>query len=196
MGGSSTHHSVRYSLPHSFTKFTKSAAVHREPEAAAVHCARLTSLPHLKPSQNFIICDAGGATVVRVCVGMDFPTAVNFSPQDLAVYKIMGELQDLEIAELCARSGANCGSTLLFVLMKSTIATKTHTVTSGICDSSSSFKDFSPIIPSTLTLQAFHASCTPLAVRISLLTSVRARTVGISPHGSQERILDPVSRQT
>jgi actin-like ATPase involved in cell morphogenesis len=41
-----------------------------EPEAAAVHCARLTDLHHLKPSQNFIVCDAGGGTV------------------DLAVYKV------------------------------------------------------------------------------------------------------------
>ena len=41
-----------------------------EPEAAAVHCARLTELHHLKPSQNFIVADAGGGTV------------------DLAVYKV------------------------------------------------------------------------------------------------------------
>jgi hypothetical protein len=39
---------------------------HREPEAAAVHCAHLTDLHKLKPSQNFMICDAGGGTVVRV----------------------------------------------------------------------------------------------------------------------------------
>jgi len=41
-----------------------------EPEAAAVHCAQLTDLHHLKPSQNFMVCDAGGGTV------------------DLAVYKV------------------------------------------------------------------------------------------------------------
>lgn len=34
-----------------------------EPEAAAVHCAHLSDLHHLKPSQNFIVCDAGGGTV-------------------------------------------------------------------------------------------------------------------------------------
>ena len=34
-----------------------------EPEAAAVHCARLTDLHRLKPSQNFIVADAGGGTV-------------------------------------------------------------------------------------------------------------------------------------
>ncbi|KAK7440018.1 hypothetical protein VKT23_017271 [Stygiomarasmius scandens] len=66
-----------------------------EPEAAAVHCAHLTDLHRLKPSQNFIVCDAGGGTV------------------DLAVYKIIGQLSDLEIAEIAARSGANCGSLFL-----------------------------------------------------------------------------------
>ena len=35
-----------------------------EPEAAAVHCAYLTDLHKLRPSQNFMICDAGGGTVV------------------------------------------------------------------------------------------------------------------------------------
>ncbi|KAH9476914.1 Heat shock 70 kDa protein 12B [Psilocybe cubensis] len=66
-----------------------------EPEAAAVHCAQLNDLHHLKPSQNFIVCDAGGGTV------------------DLAVYKIIGQMANLEIAEMCARSGANCGSLFL-----------------------------------------------------------------------------------
>jgi hypothetical protein len=47
--------------------------------------------------QSFMICDAGGGTV------------------DLAVYKVLGNLQHLEIAELCARSGANCGSIFLSV---------------------------------------------------------------------------------
>lgn len=41
-----------------------------EPEAAAVHCAHLTDLHKLSPSQNFMVCDAGGGTV------------------DLAVYKV------------------------------------------------------------------------------------------------------------
>lgn len=38
-----------------------------EPEAAAVHCAHLTDLHHLKPSQNFVVVDAGGGTVDLVC---------------------------------------------------------------------------------------------------------------------------------
>jgi hypothetical protein len=33
--------------------------------------------------------------------------------QDLAVYKLIGEMANLEIAEMCARSGANCGSLFL-----------------------------------------------------------------------------------
>ncbi|KAF8183795.1 hypothetical protein K438DRAFT_1131087 [Mycena galopus ATCC 62051] len=66
-----------------------------EPEAAAVHCAHLTDLYRLSLSQNFIVCDAGGGTV------------------DLAVYKIIGDLAHLEIAEIAARSGASCGSLFL-----------------------------------------------------------------------------------
>jgi hypothetical protein len=76
-----------------------------EPEAAAVHCARLTDLHHLKPSQNFIVCDAGGGTV------------------DLAVYKIIGQMANLEIAEMCARSGANCGSLFLDLRFRELVRT-------------------------------------------------------------------------
>lgn len=163
---------------------TKSAAVHREPEAAAVHCAHLTNLHHLKPSQNFMICDAGGGTVVRICVVMAFPTAFNFALQDLAVYKILGEPQNLEIAELCARSGANCGSIFLFVSMQSQRPPKL-TLALGICDFSNLSGHSSPIILSILTLQVLHPSCMPSVIRISLLTSVKARMVSISSHGSQ-----------
>jgi len=53
-----------------------------EPEAAAVHCAQLADLHHLKPSQNFIVCDAGGGTV------------------DLAVYKVRREILGLTHAYL------------------------------------------------------------------------------------------------
>lgn len=55
----------------------------------------MSSLFKLKPSQTFIICDAGGGTV------------------DTAVYKLIGQLSQLEIAEVCSRSGANCGSLFL-----------------------------------------------------------------------------------
>ncbi|KAF8604383.1 actin-like ATPase domain-containing protein [Ceratobasidium sp. AG-I] len=75
-----------------------------EPEAAAVHCAHLTNLHQLRPSQNFMICDAGGGTV------------------DLAIYKILGSLQNLEIGEVCARSGANCGSLFLDLRFRDLVA--------------------------------------------------------------------------
>lgn len=35
-----------------------------EPEAAAVHCVHLTKLRDLRIGQTFMICDAGGGTVV------------------------------------------------------------------------------------------------------------------------------------
>ncbi|KZP30051.1 actin-like ATPase domain-containing protein [Athelia psychrophila] len=76
-----------------------------EPEAAAVHCAHLTDLHKLRPSQNFMICDAGGGTV------------------DLAIYKILGQLSSLEIAEVCARSGANCGSIFLDLRFRELVTT-------------------------------------------------------------------------
>jgi hypothetical protein len=76
-----------------------------EPEAAAVHCVALTDLHHLRPSQNFMICDAGGGTV------------------DLAVYKLIGQLAHLEIAEICARSGANCGSLFLDLRFRELVRT-------------------------------------------------------------------------
>ncbi|KAF8642917.1 hypothetical protein AX16_009305 [Volvariella volvacea WC 439] len=76
-----------------------------EPEAAAVHCANLTDVHNLKPSQNFVVCDAGGGTV------------------DLAVYKIIGQMAALEIAEMCARSGANCGSLFLDLRFRELVKT-------------------------------------------------------------------------
>ncbi|EGO02840.1 hypothetical protein SERLA73DRAFT_176256 [Serpula lacrymans var. lacrymans S7.3] len=76
-----------------------------EPEAAAVHCAQLTDLHKLKPSQVFMICDAGGGTV------------------DLAIYKIIGQTANLEIAEMCARSGANCGSLFLDLRFRELVRT-------------------------------------------------------------------------
>ncbi|KDR79932.1 hypothetical protein GALMADRAFT_153665 [Galerina marginata CBS 339.88] len=76
-----------------------------EPEPGAVHCAQLNDLHHLKPSQNFIVCDAGGGAV------------------NLAVYKIIGQMANLEIAEMCARSGANCGSLFLDLRFRELVKT-------------------------------------------------------------------------
>lgn len=79
------------------TEWRERLHVITEPEAAAVHCAFDSDVlaGALKPSQNFMVCDAGGGTV------------------DLAVYKLIGNLNNLEIAEIAARSGANCGSLFL-----------------------------------------------------------------------------------
>jgi len=52
-----------------------------------------------------MICDAGGGTV------------------DLAVYKIIGSLTSLEIAEVCARSGSNCGSLFLDLRFRELVRT-------------------------------------------------------------------------
>ncbi|KAI6113468.1 hypothetical protein EDD16DRAFT_1137510 [Pisolithus croceorrhizus] len=87
------------------TKWRERLQIITEPEAAAVHCARLTDLHKLRPSQNFMICDAGGGTV------------------DLAVYKITGQMANLEIAEMCARSGANCGSLFLDLRFRELVRT-------------------------------------------------------------------------
>src|ERR1700747_3045927 len=44
-------------------------------------------------------------------------------PQDLAVYQILGQLANLEIAEVCARSGANCGSLFLDLRFRELVRT-------------------------------------------------------------------------
>jgi hypothetical protein len=45
------------------------------------------------------------------------------SLQDLAVYQILGQLATLEIAEMCARSGANCGSLFLDLRFRGLVRT-------------------------------------------------------------------------
>ena len=54
-----------------------------------------------------------------------FPlTAVSCpTQQDLAVYQILGQLSNLEIAEMCARSGANCGSLFLDLRFRELVRT-------------------------------------------------------------------------
>jgi hypothetical protein len=94
-----------------------------EPEAAAVHCAHLTDLHKLKPTQNFMICDAGGGTVVRFVSFFIVSEKALMFVQDLAVYKIIGQMADLEIAEMCARSGANCGSIFLDLRFRDLVKT-------------------------------------------------------------------------
>jgi hypothetical protein len=72
-----------------------------------------------------MICDAGGGTVVCSIPFCDFqcifPHRIRL--QDLAVYKIIGSLTNLEIAEVCARSGSNCGSLFLDLRFRELVRT-------------------------------------------------------------------------
>jgi hypothetical protein len=66
-------------------------------------------------TQTFMICDTGGGTVVCSVPFRDFQCLAShrIRLQDLAVYKIIGSLNNLENAEVCARSASNCGSLFL-----------------------------------------------------------------------------------
>ena len=62
------------------------------------------------------------------CVsGLFLPSLVSLTVaaplQDLAVYQILGQLATLEIAEMCARSGANCGSLFLDLRFRELVRT-------------------------------------------------------------------------
>jgi hypothetical protein len=72
-----------------------------------------------------MICDAGGGTVVRfrLFFYLGASLTVAASLQDLAVYQILGQLTTLEIAEMCARSGANCGSLFLDLRFRELVRT-------------------------------------------------------------------------
>jgi hypothetical protein len=61
----------------------------REPEAALAYCASLSIFQPLHPSHNIIICDAGSVMV------------------QTSSYKILGNLDDLEVAEACVSSHQN-----------------------------------------------------------------------------------------
>jgi hypothetical protein len=77
-----------------------------EPEAAAVHCAHLTDVHQLKPSQIFMICDAGGGTVVRL--GLTFwatfgaPDSCGFFHRILPSIKFWVSCKTLRL-QRCAR---------------------------------------------------------------------------------------------
>ncbi|KAK7029838.1 heat shock protein 12B [Favolaschia claudopus] len=116
-----------------------------EPEAAAVHCAHLTDLYKLLPSQNFIVCDAGGGTV------------------DLAVYKIIGDLAHLEIAEIAARSGANCGSLFLDLRFRALVEAVSLSMTKTLKLSSKSVSSPLRIRPSNFTPATFYLSTCPVS---------------------------------
>jgi hypothetical protein len=92
-----------------------------EPEAAAVHCAHLTDLHRLRPSQNFVVCDAGGGTVDLAVYKVKVPSKTE--SMVLTIFQIIGQTTDLEIAEIAARSGANCGSLFLDLRFRELVKT-------------------------------------------------------------------------
>src|SRR5262245_42759280 len=57
-----------------------------------------------------------------VCYALRELDIVTFC-QDLAIYKILGQMANLEIAEMCARSGANCGSLFLDLRFRELVKT-------------------------------------------------------------------------
>ncbi|KAG9126936.1 hypothetical protein FRC07_001311 [Ceratobasidium sp. 392] len=73
-------------------------------EAAAVYCAHVADLRQLRPSQHFMVCDAGGNTV------------------DAAIYRVLGSLKNLEIGEVCVRTQENCGDSFLGLRFRDLVA--------------------------------------------------------------------------
>lgn len=57
--------------PHWARSFINGFPISSEPEAAAVHCALWGNL-QLKPNQSFMVCDAGGGTIVRLLLCSPF----------------------------------------------------------------------------------------------------------------------------
>lgn len=79
-----------------------------------------------------MICDAGGGTVVRtvlfvhVVLWVILAARPKKKKKDLACYKITGQVNqngNLEMAEMCARSGANCGSLFLDLRFRELVKT-------------------------------------------------------------------------
>ncbi|KAF6747910.1 actin-like ATPase domain-containing protein [Ephemerocybe angulata] len=77
------------------TKWRDRLKIISEPEAALTYCVNVADLHHLRPSQNIMVCNSGEGVV------------------DLSIFKITGKLDDMEVAEVCTRSLAECGSSYL-----------------------------------------------------------------------------------
>jgi hypothetical protein len=87
------------------------AALHlmTEPEAAALHCASLCNRVDLEEGHRFLVCDAGGGTVVRIhfVSGGDW-----YRIKDLIAYQIISK-QPFRVKECNAGSGGTCGALFL-----------------------------------------------------------------------------------
>ncbi|PFH45983.1 hypothetical protein AMATHDRAFT_157088 [Amanita thiersii Skay4041] len=119
-----------------------------ESEAAVVHCAFLENMHHLEPLQNFLIVDAGGATC------------------EVVVYKIIKQMDNLEIAEVSAHS-ANCGSLFLDFrfreLLKLLANHPTHLDSASLSHLIRSFSENDKLkysgLPDDITDNIFHFTC-------------------------------------
>jgi hypothetical protein len=86
-----------------------------EPEAAAVYTLQAIQPNHLKPGDNFVVCDAGGGTV------------------DLISYEIK-QTQPLRLEESAEGSGACCGAAMLNAKFEELIRKRMGTVAfSNLC---------------------------------------------------------------
>jgi hypothetical protein len=60
---------------------------------------------------------------VRNCRSKSSAQCKLISSQNLTIYKIIGQVSYLEIAEICTRSGANCGSSFLDLRFRELVRT-------------------------------------------------------------------------
>jgi hypothetical protein len=78
-----------------------------EPEAAALYCATLCNEVDLDEGDRFVICDAGGGTVVRGL--LNFETLIF---KDLISYKVISQ-RPFKVEECTVGTGAACGAIYL-----------------------------------------------------------------------------------
>lgn len=97
-----------------------------EPEAAAVHCAHLTNLHQLRPSQNFMICDAGGGTVVSFHEYWDLQSA------------ILSKIRHLDLCRTWPFTRSSAPSRILRLLKFARDQARIVVPCSSICDSENS----------------------------------------------------------
>jgi hypothetical protein len=78
-----------------------------EPEAAALYCVTMCDEVDLGPGDRFMICDAGGGTVVCLLL-----QTINVNFQDLIAYKVVSH-HPFRVEECTVGTGAACGAIYL-----------------------------------------------------------------------------------
>ena len=78
-----------------------------EPEAAALYCATLCNEVDLRSGDHFLMCDAGGGTVVTLSLFQ-----ITHPCQDLIAYKV-SSLTPFRVAECTVGTGGHCGAIYL-----------------------------------------------------------------------------------